>query len=94
MEKKNEYNQPIPEDTLKFTNVILNTLRTIFDEDVNNGKADLSVYMQYLPLFAAYGSLLAAQLNIKQDEYYAITDYYIKKMELIADENDEQQKEV
>lgn len=64
----------------------LQTLQTLYDEDINVEGATVGKAMEYIPLFVIEGLLMAANLGVTQDELYAITDWYAQQMKLYKED--------
>ena len=64
----------------------LNTLQTLYDEEINVEGATIQKAMEYIPLFVIEGLLMAANLGITQEELYLITDWYAQQYRLYKEE--------
>lgn len=82
-----------PESHKKTAQTFINMLQDLFDQQIKSKKCTVLEYKNFIPMFAVLGTLAAAQLNINQDEYYAIVDYYIKELDLVAGEYNESKSE-
>lgn len=64
----------------------LNTLQTLYEEDINVAGATIGKALEYIPIFIIEALLMASSLGVSQDELYAVTDWYIKELNLYAEE--------
>lgn len=76
----------LPENEKKTIEGFINILQKIFQQDINQQDCTILTYKEFIPLFTVLGTLAAAQLNITQEEYYAIVDYHIQELDLIMKE--------
>lgn len=82
----NNINELLSEEMKKSLAGALNTLQTLYDEEINVEGATVQKAMEYIPLFVIEGLLMAANLGITQDELYVITDWYAKQYNLYKEE--------
>ena len=82
---KETINKPLSDEQKKAFRGALDTLEKLFDEDINVEGATIGKAMEYIPIFVIEGLLLASSLQVTQDELYAITDWYIKELNLYAE---------
>lgn len=82
---KETVNTPLSDEQKKAFRGALDTLEKLFDEDINVEGATIGKAMEYIPIFVIEGLLLASSLQVTQDELYAITDWYIKELNLYAE---------
>lgn len=82
----NNVDELLSEDMKKSLAGALNTLQTLYDEEINVQGATVQKAMEYIPLFVIEGLLMAANLGITQDELYVITDWYAKQYNLYKEE--------
>lgn len=82
----NHVNELLSEEMKKSLAGALNTLQTLYDEEINVPSATVQKAMEYIPLFVIEGLLMAANLGITQDELYVITDWYAKQYNLYKEE--------
>ena len=82
----NHVDEPLSEEMKRSLAGALNTLQTLYDEEINVEGATVQKAMEYIPLFVIEGLLMAANLGITQDELYLITDWYAKQYNLYKEE--------
>ena len=82
----NNVNELLSEEMKKSLAGALNTLQTLYDEEMNVEGATVQKAMEYIPLCVIEGLLMAANLGITQDELYVITDWYAKQYNLYKEE--------
>lgn len=83
----------IPDSLRETTQQFINILQKIFDQDIANPKCTIATYKEFIPMFTVLGTLGAAQLRIDQEEYYAIVDYFIRELNLLAGQEAESVKD-
>lgn len=82
---KESVNEPLTDSQKKMFRGALDTLEKLFDEDINVEGATVGKAMEYIPIFVIEALLLASSMQVTQEELYAITDWYIKELNLYAE---------
>lgn len=81
-----DINEPLSDEMKEALGAALDTLTLLYNEEINVEEATVKKAMQYIPLFVIEGLLMAAKLQITQEELYAMTDWYAREMGYYGDE--------
>lgn len=63
----------------------LENLLVLYNDFISPKDATIKTALEFLPMLSVYGTWLAAQLGVTQDEYNAIVDLYLLKFDLIEE---------
>lgn len=93
-----EENQQLDEDpqTLltseikKIIKMSLEHLVQLYGEFIEPDNCTLGAALQYIPILTVYGTSIAAQLGVTQEEYYTIVDYYLQKWDRYEKKEDKE----
>lgn len=70
----------------KHIGISLSILIRLYEEYISPSDAHVQNALELIPLFAAFGMWIGAQLGVTQVEYYKIVDYYLERFDLLEKE--------
>lgn len=88
-ENSQENDEPqdlLNEGVKQHIDVSLSILVRLYGEYIKPDTATIKDALEFIPLFAAYGQWIGAQLGVTQETYNAIVDYYLDKFNLLERE--------